>query len=86
MGYGFNLQALGIPLDKSGSGESPFITEGPDGVRTIRWMSTPSGDLFDMYLDDAGTVVTTPVGVTEYLLLETGDFLLLETGDKLILE
>lgn len=56
------------PLGNGGKGdfdyvgtESGFITSDVDGITTIRWRSTPGGVLYDMTIDDAGTVVLTPV-------------------------
>lgn len=40
----------------------PFITAGANGVKTIRWQSTPGGNLFDLTMNDAGALVITPVG------------------------
>lgn len=47
---------------------SPFITVGTTGITTIRWASTPSGNLFDMTIDDTGHVVTTAVVVSASLI------------------
>lgn len=43
------------------AGSIPFITNGSNGVTSIRWQSTPSGNLFNMTLDDTGAVVTTAI-------------------------
>lgn len=61
MAYRFNPITSDLDLDSTGD---PFITDGANGVVTIRWQSTPGGNLFDMTLDDTGHVVTTAVVVS----------------------
>lgn len=37
----------------------PFITDGHDGITTIRMQSTPGGIIYDVTVDDTGHLVTT---------------------------
>lgn len=65
MAYKFNPTTGQLDLvDNAGR----FITEGTNGVTTIRWQ-TSGGFYYDMTVDDTGHVVTTQVFLTSIVPL-----------------
>lgn len=62
-----------------------FVIYGEEGIKSFRMSSTPSGNLFDITINDSGNLVSTPVEPDGYMLLESGDYHLLENDDKIII-
>lgn len=67
MGFRFNPITGDLDLDSS----DPFITDGIDGITSIRWHAS-DGSLWDMTIDASGAVVTTRVGNTAGTMIATG--------------
>lgn len=61
MPYKFNPITGQLDLVNTSSGSDPFITDGASGITKIRWQSAPGAILYDMTINDIGTVITTAV-------------------------
>lgn len=83
MGYKFNFQSLGIPLDQVKS--AVVISATAPTSTDVVWINTADNLVYLYWGSWQSTGITLTPAALEYLLLETGDFFLLETGDKLAL-